>query len=150
MFDPLEYTCFIYGVKPLTCSLYPFIIDNTILDRDVLKADYENCHGLGNGEEIDTEEIRRLHLDYTHALIKDIEITRNYLLERDLLRPDNRDINVALTQDELEKMNMDMAQSFYSRSGGTSPPMKRIIEPLVEANLMPNHPKLKLWNNQFE
>ena len=151
--DPLELTCFIHKVKPLTCRLFPFTANILENGTEVLVIVKEACPGLGKGNKVNVEEILKFHINYSNELKKDMMITLDFLIKRGIIKPKDEGNKIKITssiKNEVEKANMELLKSYYMKTKKEKPPYKLIIEPLVEAGLIPQHPIFRVLNEQIK
>jgi len=157
LLNPLRRTCLVYPARPDTCRLYPFTEKTDTSGKTFVDLAMENCPGISRGSfNLDREQILELRKRGLEHMAIDIIAYKKYLKDNNLKINKTKMQSVKLQSAEdineaLQELEKNWRDSYYlGKKSGPSYKGKRFIEPLAELGMIPKHPLLTLWNENFE
>lgn len=158
LLNPIDFTCFVYAARPVTCQLYPFTQDIDETGTFRVKIGMQNCPGYGSGSHIDKNAIQEITQKNWIELNKDVELYKNFVQRKGYTRPKRKKLKKKPKKEDIEKMIRDFENSwrdmyFFGKKGKFEDVLakkKKIIEPLAELGIIPPHFLLVLYNERLE
>lgn len=149
--DPIERTCFVYPVRPYVCKLYPLTIEFHKQGLRRVTVGMKECPGIGDGERLDFNGIKRNDHEFLNLLFEDMERYESFVREKGLT-PIQAPKRAARKKDGgvSEHCEEPWLWRYFFKMSGNSLPNKKVIEPFVEEGLMPEHPLIKAWNEKID
>lgn len=147
--NPLSRKCFVHEVRPATCGLYPFTIDIEEMAKNKYIIAFPKCPGLGHGNLVNPDELRKADLEFKSYAEKDTETVFKFVKDHGFTKmqsPKRSRRTGRMTKEALSEIEDEWRRQFFFGQGRKEKkPKKKLIDPFVQLGVIRSNPLIEAF-----